>query len=136
MAARHKSLRYLECLRIGQALVAVTLTLGLLAWVLLLWQQGRATTGDVILVCTLGISVLHATRDLAIALVDVTQHAARFAEALEKLLVPHQMHDRPGGKALARGGISIKFERVVFGYVAWPRFFRDMDLKIVMGLKV
>jgi ATP-binding cassette subfamily B protein len=136
LAARQKSLRYLECLRIGHALVTVTLTIGLLAWVLLLWQQGRATTGDVILVCTLGLSVLHATRDLAIALVDVTQHAARFAEALEKLLVPHQMHDRPGAKALARGGISLKFERVVFGYPDCPRLFNGLDLKIESGQKV
>ena len=82
MAARRRSLRYLERLRIVHALVTVALTVALLAWVLLLWQQGAATTGDVILVCTLGLSVLHATRDLAVALVDVTQHTARFAEAL------------------------------------------------------
>ena len=54
MAARQRSLRYLERLRIGHALVTVALTIGLLAWVLTLWQQGRATAGDVILVCTLG----------------------------------------------------------------------------------
>jgi hypothetical protein len=40
------------------------------------------TTGDVILACTLGLSVLHATRDLAVALVDVTQHFARLSEAV------------------------------------------------------
>ena len=59
-------------------------------------SSSAATTGDVILVCTLGLSVLHATRDLAVALVDVTQHMARFAEALSTLLVPHQLCDRPG----------------------------------------
>jgi ATP-binding cassette subfamily B protein len=136
LAARHKSLRYLECLRIGHACVTVTLTIGLLSWVLMLWQQGRATTGDVILVCTLGLSVLHATRDLAIALVDVTQHAARFAEALEKLLVRHQMHDRPGAKALARAGISLKFENVCFSYPDCPRLFHDMNFTIASGQKV
>jgi ATP-binding cassette, subfamily B, bacterial len=136
MAARHKSLRYLECLRIGHALVTVTLTIGLLTWVLLLWQQGRATTGDVILVCTLGLSVLHATRDLAIALVDVTQHAARFAEALETLLVPHQMHDRPGAKALAPCGISLKFDGVVFRYPDCPTLFDGLNFTIDSGQKV
>ena len=100
IAARRNSLRYLERLRIVHALVTVALTIGLLAWVMLLWQEGRATTGDVILVCTLGLSVLHATRDLAVALVDVTQHMARFAEALETLLVPHQLCDRPGAPTL------------------------------------
>ena len=37
--------------------------LGLLGWAIVLWQDGAATTGAVILVCTLGLSVLHATRD-------------------------------------------------------------------------
>jgi hypothetical protein len=62
----------------------------------LLWQASAATTGDVILVATLGLAVLHATRDLAVALLDVTQHMARFSEALSTLLVPHEMCDRPG----------------------------------------
>ena len=82
MAARRRSLFYLERLRIMHALVTVALTMALLAWAIMLWQRKAATTGDVILVCTLGLSVLHATRDLAVALVDVTQHMARFSEAL------------------------------------------------------
>ena len=45
MAARQKSLRYLECLRIGHALVTVTLTIGLLAWVLLLVAAGPGDDG-------------------------------------------------------------------------------------------
>jgi ATP-binding cassette subfamily B protein len=136
MAARRRSLRYLERLRIVHALVTVALTIGLLAWVLRLWQQGHATTGDVILVCTLGLSVLHATRDLAIALVDVTQHTARFAEALQKLLVPHQLCDRPDAKTLARGGISVTFDKVDFAYPECPRLFHGLNLRIETGQKV
>jgi ATP-binding cassette subfamily B protein len=136
MDARRRSLRYLEYLRIAHALVTVALTIALLAWVLILWQNNQATTGDVILVCTLGLSVLHATRDLAIALVDLTQHTARFAEALEKLLVPHQMYDRPGAKALARGGISLKFDKVVFSYPDCPRLFDGLSFTIESGQKV
>jgi len=133
MAARRRSLRYLERLRIMHALVTVALTIGLLAWVLVLWQQGQATTGDVILVCTLGLSVLHATRDLAIALVDVTQHTARFAEALQTLLVPHQLCDRPDAKTLARGGISVRFDKVDFAYPECPRLFHGLKFTIEHG---
>ena len=136
MAARQRSLRYLEQLRIAHALVTVALTIGLLVWVLMLWQQARATTGDVILVCTLGLSVLHATRDLAIALVDVTQHTARFAEALQKLLVPHQLCDRPDAKTLARGGISVRFDKVDFAYPECPRLFRGLNFTIETGQRV
>ncbi len=136
MAARQRSLRYLEHLRIAHALVTVALTIGLLAWVLMLWQQGRATTGDVILVCTLGLSVLHATRDLAVALVDVTQHTARFTEALQQLLVPHQLCDRPGAKALSSGGVGVTFQNVAFAYPDCPTLFKNLDLHIESGQRV
>jgi len=64
LTARQRSLLYLERLRILHALVTVVLTIGLLAWAITLWQRGEITTGDVVLACTLGLSVLHATRDL------------------------------------------------------------------------
>jgi ATP-binding cassette subfamily B protein len=86
--ARGRSLRYLERLRLFHAVVTLLLTIALLAWAIVLWQRGDASTGDVVLVCTLGLSILHATRDLAVALVDVTQHFARLSEAIATLLVP------------------------------------------------
>ena len=79
MTARQRSLRYLEKLRLSHALVVVVMTLALLAWAITLWRDQRATAGDVVLVCTLGLSVLSATRDLAVALVDATQHLARLS---------------------------------------------------------
>src|SRR3546814_17136345 len=77
MTARRGSLRYLEKLRLAHAVVVVVMTLALLAWAIRLWQAGQATAGDVVLVCTLGLAVLSATRDLAVVLVDVTQHIDR-----------------------------------------------------------
>ena len=128
MVARRRSLFYLERLRIVHALVTVALTVALLAWAVVLWQRNAATTGDVILVCTLGLSVLHATRDLAVALVDVTQHMARFSEALPTLLVPHQLCDRPGAPALARRGASVTFEDVTFAYPGLSDDLRGSEL--------
>jgi ATP-binding cassette, subfamily B, bacterial len=134
--ARRRSLFYLERLRIAHALVTVVLTLGLLAWAVSLWQRGAATTGDVILVCTLGLSVLHATRDLAVSLVDVTQHMARFTEALSTLLVPHQMRDHPAAMPLLRRGASVTFENVTFAYPDCPTIFKDLSFSISMGERV
>src|SRR5947207_6380182 len=95
LTARGRSLRYLEKLRLTHAAITVALIIALLAWVITLWQQGGATTGDVVLVCTLGLSILSATRDLAVALVDVTQHVARMTEAITTLLLPHELRDHP-----------------------------------------
>src|SRR5436305_15304422 len=101
------------------------LTIGLLAWGLVLWERGAATTGAVVLVCTLALSVLHATRDLAVALVDVTQHMARLSEALATLLVPHGLTDHPEAAPLVRRGARVTFDNISFGYArdqVFPEF--------------
>src|SRR5215213_5582768 len=54
LTARGRSLRYLEKLRLTHAVITLALTLALLYWAVTLWQSGQATTGDVVLVCTLG----------------------------------------------------------------------------------
>lgn len=136
MTARQQSLRYLEGLRIMHAIVTVAFTVVLLAWAIVLWQRGAATTGDVILVSTLGLVVLSATRDLAVALVDLTQHMARFSEALSTLLVPHEMRDQPGAPALERRGASVTFEHVTFAYPDCPTVFDDLSFEIGMGQRV
>src|SRR5215472_6609075 len=136
MEARRRSLFYLEKLRIFHAVVTVLLALGLLAWALLLWQQGAATTGDVVLACTLAISVLSATRDLAVALVDITQHIARLSEAVATLLVPHDLRDHPQAEPLIRRGASVKFENVDFRYADGQQIFENFSLSFRPGERV
>jgi ATP-binding cassette, subfamily B, bacterial len=136
MDARRKSLFYLEKLRIFHAVVTILLALGLLAWAIMLWQQGDATTGDVVLICTLGISVLHATRDLAVALVDITQHIARLSEALATLLVPHELRDHPDAAPLVRRGASVRFEHVNFRYGDGQKIFEDFNVNFMPGERV
>ncbi len=136
MDARRRSLFYLEKLRVLHAAVTIVLTLCLLAWSIMLWKQGEATTGDVVLACTLGLSVLQATRDLAVALVDITQHIARLAEAVATLLVPHELRDRPDAAQLVGRGASVKFEHVGFRYGDGQQIFKDLNLSFRPGERV
>ena len=136
MEARRRSLFYLEKLRIFHAVVTILLALGLLAWALILWQHGDATTGDVVLACTLGLSVLHATRDLAVALVDITQHVARLSEAVATLLVPHELRDHPEAQPLIKRGASVKLEHVHFRYGDGQQIFEDFNLSFRPGERV
>src|SRR6266511_3810203 len=136
MAARRRSLLYLEKLRLFHAAVTVVLIIALLAWAIVLWQNGTATAGDVVLVCTLGLSILHATRDLAVALVDVTQHLARLAEALATLLIPHRLRDHPQATSLVRSGTTVVFENIDFCYPDGRRVFSNFSLRIEPGQRV
>ena len=136
LSARGRSLRYLERLRLMHAGVTVILTIALLAWVVSLWQAGRATTGDVVLVCTLGLSILHATRDLAVALVDVTQHVARLSEAIATLLVPHELRDHPEAGPLVKSGAAIAFNNISFQYPGGLQVFQNFSLRLQPGKRV
>jgi ATP-binding cassette subfamily B protein len=136
LTARGRSLRYLEKLRISHAAITVVLTIALLAWAIVLWQRGEATTGDVVLVCTLGLSILNATRDLAVALVDVTQHVARLSEATATLLVPHELRDHPKAEPLVRAGAAIVFNKVTFRYPGGLKVFDKFSLRINAGQRV
>jgi ATP-binding cassette subfamily B protein len=136
LTARGRSLRYLEKLRITHAAITVVLTIALLAWAIVLWQRGEATTGDVVLVCTLGLSILSATRDLAVALVDVTQHVARLTEAIATLLLPHDLRDHPEAEPLIKSGAAIAFNNITFGYPGGLGVFDKFSLRIQPGQRV
>ncbi len=134
--ARQASLTYLERLRLGHSIVTIALTIGLLAWVLILWRDGRATAGDVVMISALAFTVLHATRDLAVALVDVIQHKARLSEAISTVLEPHLLHDHPEARALQPQRGAIAFDNVYFGYPGGALVFEDFTLHIRPGERV
>jgi ATP-binding cassette subfamily B protein len=136
LTARRRSLIYLEKIRLFHAAITIALTVGLVAWAITMWQRGLATTGAVVLVATLGLSVLHATRDLAVALVDVTQHMARLSEALATLLVPHELRDHPEATTLVRHGATVTFERVGFNYPDGRKVFDNFSLQLEPNQRV
>ncbi|WP_315758480.1 MULTISPECIES: ABC transporter ATP-binding protein [unclassified Bradyrhizobium] len=136
LEARGRSLRYLEKLRILHATVTIVLTVALMAWAISLWQRGGATTGDVVLVCTLGLCILNATRDLAVALVDVTQHVARMSEAIATLLQPHELRDHPEAEPLVKSGAAIAFDNITFHYPGGHKLFDNFTLRLQPGQRV
>ncbi len=136
MHARRRSLVFLEKLRLTHAAVTAGLTAGLLGWGILIWQQGHATAGDMVLICSLGLTILHSTRDLAVALVDLTQQTARLEEAIDTLLVAHEMPDAAGARPLMPGLGQVVFEDVRFGYPGRPPVLNGLDLVIEAGQRV
>jgi ATP-binding cassette subfamily B protein len=136
MTARRRSLRYLEKLRLTHALATIVFTIALLAWAIVLWRRGAATTGDVVLVSTLGFTILHATRDLAVALVDVTQHLARLSEAIAVILLPYALRDHPAAAPLEHRQGVVAFENVYFSYPGGRGVFENLSLRIDAGRRI
>ncbi|HEY6430745.1 MAG TPA: ABC transporter ATP-binding protein [Acetobacteraceae bacterium] len=136
MTARRSSLFYLENLRLIHAVLTALASAGVIAWGVLLWQAGRASVGDVVLVTSLAITILHSTRDLAVALVDLTQHVARLEEAIGALLIPHELPDRAGAIPLLPGPCQVRFDHVRFAYPTRGPVLREFDLTIAPGQRV
>jgi ATP-binding cassette subfamily B protein len=136
MSAQRASLRALERLRLLHALAVLTITAGVLAWSVMLWRTGRVTTGDVVLTTTLCFTVLHASRDLAMALVDLVQQLAKLGEAVQELGLPHEMPDEPDAKPLLNLGGSAALVNVCFSYPNGARVLQDFTLHIPAGQKI
>jgi ATP-binding cassette subfamily B protein len=136
MTAQRASLRSLERLRLFHAMAVLTVTAGILIWSITLWREGKVTTGDVVLTTTLGFTVLHASRDLAMALVDVVQQFAKLGEAVQELGLPHEMQDAPDAKPLINLGGSAALVNVCFSYPNGSRVLQDFTLHIPAGQKI
>ena len=136
MAARRRSLYYLEHIRLVHAILTVFLTVGVVAWAIILWQNGQAKVGDLVLITSLAFGILHGTRDLAVALVDLTQHVARLEEAISTLLTPHDLKDAQNARTLSAGPGEVAFEQVRFAYPGRPAVLNDFSLVIAPGERV
>jgi ATP-binding cassette, subfamily B, bacterial len=136
MTAQQASLRSLERLRLFHAVCVFAVAAGALVWSVLLWRAGVITTGDVVLTTTLGFTVLHASRDLAMAMVDLTQHFAKLGEAIRVLYLPHEMTDAPNAHPLINLGGSVTFLNVGFSYPGDARVLQDFTLHVPAGQKV
>ncbi|SAK89247.1 ABC transporter ATP binding protein [Caballeronia arationis] len=134
--SRRRSLLYLERLRLMHAVVTAMLSAGLLGWVLWLWSDERATTGDVVLVSSLGFTILHGTRDLAVSLVDITQHVARLSEAVRTILAPRGLQEAADAVALQAEQPGIEFDDVTFAYPGRRPILDGFSLRIKAGERV
>jgi ATP-binding cassette, subfamily B, bacterial len=136
MQAQRASLRSLEMLRLWHAGTVFIVTAGVLVWSVELWRRGKISTGDVVLTTTLGFTVLHASRDFAMALVDMVQQFAKLGEAVQVLALPHEMQDAADARPLVVRGGAIQFVHVSFSYPSGQQVLKDFNLDVPAGQKV
>jgi ATP-binding cassette subfamily B protein len=136
MQAQRASLRSLERLRLFHAVSVFVVTAGVMVWSVELWRRGEISTGDVVLTTTLGFTILHASRDFAMALVDMVQQFAKLGEAVQVLGLPHEMLDAADARPLAVSGGAIHFKQVSFSYPSGQDVLKGFDLDVPAGQKV
>lgn len=136
VASHRRALFYMERLRVGHAVCVALLTCGMLVWAVMLWQQGAITAGSVVVVGSFSIALLEQSRDLAVALVEVTHQWSRLGDALEALTAPHDLPDRADAAPLAATGGVISFEKVGFAYPGCQPVLQQIDLRVPSGQKV
>jgi len=136
MQAQRASLRSLERLRLFHALTVFCVTAGVLVWSVELWRRHEISTGDVVLTTTLGFTVLHASRDFAMAMVDLVQQFAKLGEAVQVLGLPHEMQDPPEGEPLVVTHGQISFRNVSFSYPNKQHVLKNFSLEVPGGQKV
>jgi ATP-binding cassette subfamily B protein len=136
MEAQRQSLRSLERLRQFHAVSVFFVTAGVLVWSVELWRRGQISTGDVVLTTTLGFTVLHASRDFAMAMVDMVQQVAKLREAVQVLGLPHEMQDAPDARPLVVTEGAITCRDLSFTYPNGQTVLKDFTLHVPGGQKV
>ena len=136
MASRRRSLYYMENLRVIHSVLTALLTAGVIGAGIELWLTGHATVGDIVLITSLAFTILHGTRDLAVALVDLTQYVVRLEEATDALLVPLELPDQIGAETLPAGSCEVTFEDVTFAYPGRTPVLKNFNLTLAPGQRV
>ena len=136
MASRRHSLYYMEHLRLIHAVLTAILVAGVVGQGIRLWLAGHATVGDIVLITSLSFSILHGSRDLAVALVDVAQYVARLEEAISALLLPQELVDLPEAQPLPPGPREVTFDDVTFAYPGRSPVLEKFNLILVPGERV
>jgi ATP-binding cassette subfamily B protein len=127
---------YNEKLRVVNDIGLVVMAGVTLVWAAHLWNVGKISPGDVVLVSTLTFRLLHGSRDFALSLIEMGQEYGFIEETLKLVGQPHTVLDPQAPRpALPKGG-SISLENVTFGYNPERPVLRDLDLHIPAGERV
>jgi ATP-binding cassette subfamily B protein len=138
-SAQRSSWLYLERVRGLHDLLLLVMAGAMLVWSITLWRHGRISPGDVVVVSALTFRILHGSRDLALALVDTSQHLGAIREILKVIGAEHLIRDREGAGQLdtAQPALGvIEFRNVRFGYDEAHPVFKGLDLRIEAGQTV
>jgi ATP-binding cassette subfamily B protein len=134
--AQRRSWMYTEKTRMGYDFALWVMSAAMSFWAVHSWSMQTITSGDVVIVTALTFRILHGSRDVALALVDVGQQFGYIDDTLKVIGKVHTLTDSPLATARTPGSSKIAFRNVTFGYDPARPILRDVNFEIRSGEKV
>ena len=120
----------------AQGLLVVFLEVGIFYYAILLWQKGRFTVGDFVLIQSYVMIILMRIWDFGRTMRHIYQDLADAEEMTVVLNTPHEIKDAPKAKDLIVKKGLVEFNKVDFYYHQTRRIIKDFNLKIKPGERI
>lgn len=101
-----------------------------------LWQVGKFTAGDLMLIQAYVITVVQNIWNFGRVVRNIYSDLSEAAEMTEILVTPHEITDIPGAKDLKVGEGKIEFKDVGFNYHETRSILKKFNLEIQSGQKI
>lgn len=133
----HRRMLLAMCrMRLYTDLPMLLATGAMVIWVVMLWQQGAISMGDVVFILYASMNVMTWVWMVSIELPQLYADSGVIHQALSHMVVPYTMPDAADAEPLQLKGGSISFEGVSFGYHQPHGVFNTLTVQIKAGEKV
>ena len=114
--AQQRSWMYTEKTRIVYDFAVWLMAAIVSVWAVRAWSLHAISPGDVVIITALTFRILHGSREVALALVDVSLQFGYIDDTLQVIGRIHSVIDRPAAAHRSAGPGNIRFKNVSFGY--------------------
>lgn len=130
---QHRSVLQLHFIQGILSLIILASFVGLLIYYRSLEQ---VTVGDFVFVLSLLVANLAHVYKLGEGIGEFSMTQAKFKQAINLLMIPHDVKDKPHAKPLAVTNGSIEFKQIAFHYIEDKPIFSSFNVSIQAGEKV
>jgi ATP-binding cassette subfamily B protein len=134
--AQQRSWMYTEKTRIVYDFAVWLMAAMVSVWAVRAWSLHEISPGDVVIITALTFRILHGSRDVALALVDVSLQLGYIEDTLQVIGGIHSIVDSPAAVTRSPGLGRIQFKDVCFGYDPTARVLSGVNIDIGAGEKV
>ena len=127
---------FMEAIRWFQFTAAMGLMLGMVAYAIQLWSDGRMTAGEFAMSASLSLLLIEQARGLSRKFLDFFEYLGNVSDGVGMIVRPHEVLDQAEAQDLRATAGAIDIAQLNFAYVDNRPVFRHLNLHIPGGQKV